>query len=111
MEQSHVGLAARTESYCLDRRGASAVVAWVIITALYFYVRVPLWNPEAPILSSLLLWAELFGVATLALHIFATWTLVSRRAPKVAFGQEADIFITTWNEPVDMLRNTLLAAR
>jgi cellulose synthase (UDP-forming) len=70
-----------------------------------------LWNPEAPILSSLLLWAELFGVGTLALHIFTTWSLVSRRSPKVASGQRADILITTWNEPVEMLRNTLLAAR
>lgn len=111
MDQSHAGLGARTRRHALDRRGAAAVVAWAAITAVYFYVRVPLWNPEAPILSSLLLWAELFGVATLALHIFATWSLINRRAPKPATGQKADIFITTWNEPVEMLRNTLLAAK
>ena len=111
MEQSHAGLGARTVSHSLDPWAASAVVAWGMITAVYFYVRVPLWNPGAPVLSSLLLWAELFGVGTLALHIFATWSLVSRHAPKLAPGQKADILITTWNEPVEMLRNTLLAAK
>ena len=111
MEQSHVGLEARTRRHSLNRRGAISVAAWVVVTAVYFYVRVPLWNPEAPLLSSLLLWAELFGVATLALHIFSTWSLMSRCAPKAAPGQKADILITTWNEPVEMLRNTLLAAK
>ncbi len=111
MEQTHVGLEARTTHHALDRKGALAVASWVMLTAVYFYVRVPLWNADAPILSSLLLWAEMFGVASLGLHIFATWTLIHRRAPRPAYGATSDIFITTWNEPVEMLRNTVLAAK
>jgi cellulose synthase (UDP-forming) len=111
MDQSHAGFGARTRSHGLGRRGIAAVVAWALLTILYLYIRVPLWNPGSPTLSTLLLAAELFGIFSLALHIFSTWTLVDRRAPAPLPGATADLFVTTWNEPVDMLRNTLLAAK
>ncbi|HWI75881.1 MAG TPA: glycosyltransferase [Sphingomicrobium sp.] len=111
MDQSHTGFGARTRSHELDRRARAAVAAWAVFTCLYLYVRIPLWNPGSPTLSTLLLAAELFGIFSLALHIFSTWTLVDRRAPPPAAGASADIFVTTWNEPVEMLRNTLLAAK
>jgi cellulose synthase (UDP-forming) len=91
--------------------GVAAVVAFAVMTIAYFWYRLPLWNPDAPIMSGLLLIAEVFGVVTLALHVFSTWTLVERRAPSVPEGFEADIFITTWNESRDILRHTLLAAK
>ena len=90
---------------------AIAFIAYLAITIGYFAYRVPLWNPTAPIISTLILAAELFGVMTLLLHVFSTWTLVERRAPTPPAGYEADILITTWNESVDILRNTLLAAK
>ena len=90
---------------------SAALVSFAVITASYFYVRIPLMNPDAPIFSALLLSAELFGLVTLLLHAFTVWTLVDREPPAPAQDAVADIFITTWNEPVDMLRNTLLAAR
>jgi cellulose synthase (UDP-forming) len=111
MDQSHAGFGARTRSHGLGRRGIAAVVAWALLTILYLYIRVPLWNPGSPTLSTLLLAAELFGIFSLALHIFSTWTLVDRRAPAPLPGATADLFVTTWNEPVEMLRNTLLAAK
>ena len=111
MDQSHTGFGARTRSHGLGRRGTAAVAAWAMLTLLYLYIRIPLWNPASPTLSTLLLAAELFGIFSLALHIFSTWTLIDRRAPAPAPGATADIFVTTWNEPVEMLRNTLLAAK
>lgn len=66
---------------------------------------------EAPTPSTLLLAAELFGIGSVALHIFCSWTLVDRRAPAPPVQASVDILVTTWKEPVEMLRNTLLAAK
>lgn len=92
-------------------KGQVAIVSYGLLTLAYFAYRIPLWNPQAPILSGCMLAAELFGVLTLALHVFSTYTLVERIAPPVPIDFEADIFITTWNESVEILRYTLLAAR
>lgn len=91
--------------------GIAAVITFAVTTITYFAYRLPLWNPAAPIMSGLLLAAEIFGVMTVALHVFSTWSLVERRAPPVPAGFEADIFITTWNESREILRHTLLAAK
>src|SRR4030095_6901779 len=87
--------------------GIAAVITFAVTTITYFAYRLPLWNPAAPIMSGLLLAAEIFGVMTVALHVFSTWSLVERRAPSVPEGFEADIFITTWNESREILRHTL----
>lgn len=91
--------------------GMVAFGTFLATSIFYFAYRLPLWNPEAPVLASLLLLAELFGVFTLILHVFSTWTLVERHAPSPPPGYEADIFITTWNESVEILRCTMLAAK
>ena len=91
--------------------GGALVVFFAVASVVYFDYRIPLWNPASPLLSSLLLGAELFGTLTLALHVVMTWRLVERRAPPPPSGVIADIFVTTWNEPVELLRATLLAAR
>jgi cellulose synthase (UDP-forming) len=81
------------------------------VTGVYLAVRLPLWNSRAPIMASLLLAAELFALLTLALHLFQTYTLLERDAARVGPEVKADILIPTWNEPVDLLRNTLVAAK
>lgn len=91
--------------------GMVALGTFAVTTTAYFLYRINLWNPQAPVLSGLLVTAELFGTITLLLHVFSTWTLVERTAPSPPPGYEADIFITTWNESVEILRYTLLAAR
>lgn len=91
--------------------GIAALCTFAVTTAVYFLYRVDLWNPEAPVLSTLLVVAEVFGTATLLLHVFSTWTLVERQAPPPPPDYDADIFITTWNESVEILRYTLLAAK
>src|SRR5215203_4986021 len=93
-------------------RWAKAIVGlFATLTVVYFAYRVPLWNPAAPVLSTLLLFAEVFGTLTLALHLISTWKLVERRAPAPPQGFEADLLITTWNESAEILRHTLLAAK
>lgn len=111
MDLSHTGLVAQTRSFKLGPSRGSVILVWALLTVAYLFVRIPLWNAEAPILSSLLICAELFGILSLALHIFCTWTLVDRRAPPPPHGARADILVTTWNEPVEMLRSTLVAAK
>jgi cellulose synthase (UDP-forming) len=81
------------------------------VTGIYLIVRLPLWNPHAAIMASLLLAAELFGLLTLALHLFQTYTVLERDAARVGPEVKADIFVPTWDEPVDLLRNTLVAAK
>jgi cellulose synthase (UDP-forming) len=81
------------------------------VTGVYLFVRLPLWNPHAAIMASLLLAAELFGLLTLALHLFQTYTVLERDAVRVGPEVKADIFVPTWDEPVELLRNTLVAAK
>jgi cellulose synthase (UDP-forming) len=81
------------------------------VTGVYLIVRLPLWNPHAAILASLWLAAELFGLLTLALHLFQTYSFLERDAIRVGPEVQADILIPTWDEPVELLRNTLIAAK
>lgn len=113
-QQFDIGSAESSEFKVLHRvgwLGAVSFALYLIVTVAYFAYRIPLWNPASPVFSGLMLFAELFGVMTLLLHVFSTWTLVERRAPTPPRDYEADILITTYNEPVDILRNTLLAAK
>jgi len=116
-DQAAFKAAAVGEMFPRERRHPIGVIgvltlgAFLITTGEYFNYRLPLWNPDAPILSTSLLAAELFGVLTLLLHVFQTWTLIERRAPPVPMGYDADVLITTWNESPEILRRTILAAK
>ncbi len=68
-------------------------------------------NPEAPIFSWLIYGAEVFGFATALLHVFMCWRLSNRSAPPARLDVTVDVFVPTYNESVDLVRKTLLAAR
>ncbi|WP_066560794.1 glycosyltransferase [Croceicoccus bisphenolivorans] len=102
--------AGNVKLHAIPPLGKAALVTFVVITCVYFTYRIPLWNPAAPLLSTLLLAAELFGTLTLALHVISTWCLVERHAPPVPPDVVADIFLTTWNESESILRHSILAA-
>jgi cellulose synthase (UDP-forming) len=89
----------------------AAILLFAVVSLAYFSVRAPLFNVNAPILASAMLAAELFGLATLALHLFSVATLLDRRPPPPPAAPKADIFVTTWNEPLAILRTTLIAAK
>jgi cellulose synthase (UDP-forming) len=92
-------------------RHTVAVVA-VIITLFYLYWRVTeTLNPNALVFSWALFGAEVFGAVTTFLFYFVVWRPLSRKAPPVLPDRTVDVFVTTKDEPVQLLRKTLLACK
>jgi len=79
-----------------------AVAVW------YFSWRLGTFNPHALTFSILLYSAEAYGFFATLMHIFMTWRLSVRRPPPVPEGKSVDVFVTTINEPVTILRRTLV---
>jgi cellulose synthase (UDP-forming) len=90
---------------------AAPIGLFVGVTMVYWAMRLPLWNPHAAVLATLLVAAELFGLVRLGLHLFATHSLLERDAVRVGPWEKADIFIPTTHEPAELLRSTLVAAK
>lgn len=89
------------------------VFAFLIIAVWYLGWRLTTFNHEslaATIFSYVVYGAEIFGFATTLMHLMMVWRLTEREAPLPVAGQTVDIFITTINEPVDMVRRTALTA-
>lgn len=86
------------------------VAGFVAVGVWYLTWRVGTLNPRAAILSGLIYAAELFGFATASLHIFMCWRLSVRRAPVPKPDVTVDVFVPTYNESVELVRETLLAA-
>lgn len=84
---------------------------YLLAAILYLGWRPGTLNPEAPFFSGLIYAAELFGFATTLLHLFITQGLTVRTAPPVLPAARVDVFIPTLDEPVAVVRRTLLAAR
>ncbi len=80
------------------------------VTAWYLTWRLGTFNPDAPIFSTLLYGAELFGLATVLMHGFMTWRLSVRQSQTPEEGKSVDVFITTLNEDASIIRRTALTA-
>ena len=91
--------------------GKVVVYLAAIAGAFYFPWRLTVFNPHALFLSLILFAAEFFGLVTIILHVFMTWRLLHREPPAPPPDLNVDVFIPTYNEPVEMLRRTLIAAR
>src|SRR4030042_720732 len=76
-------------------------------TLYYLIWRLSTLNPEAIAFSWLLWLAEAYGLLVFGLHAFMTWRLVYPTAPQSKRTFTVDVFIPTYNEPVDVLRATL----
>lgn len=87
------------------------VFVYLIVACVYLGWRATTLNPAAPVFSGLLYGAELFGFATTLLHLFMTWRLTVRLPIPAPPDLSVDVLIPTYNEPVDIVRRTLLAAR
>ena len=77
---------------------------------VYFGWRVTVLNLDAPVLSAVFLLAELFGFASLALTVVVCWRIAVRRAGAVPAAATVDVFIPTYDEPVELVRLTAAAA-
>ncbi|MDE2089420.1 MAG: glycosyltransferase [Gammaproteobacteria bacterium] len=86
------------------------VVVYLAVALWYFLWRLGTFNPEALAFSWVIYLAEAYGIVTVLLHLFMTWHLAERVAPAPGAGLTVDVFIPTLNEPLGMLRRTLLAA-
>lgn len=86
------------------------IAAYLIYAPYYLYWRLGTFNPDALIFSWTIWLAELFGYLTAVLHVFMVARLTSPVAPPAPDGLRVDVFVTTYNESVDLLRHTLRAA-
>jgi len=85
--------------------------AFVACGCWYLGWRATTLNDQAPSFSALIYGAELFGFMCALLHIFMCWRLTVRLAPSPRPGMTVDVLVPTFNESVDLVRKTLLAAR
>ncbi len=95
----------------LSRPQMALVVLYIISAAVYLVWRPGAFNREAPLFSAVLYAAELFGFLTAMLHLYMVRRLSVREPPPAPPGWNVDVFVTTFDEPVDMLRRTLVATQ
>jgi len=86
-------------------------VVGVLVYASYLVYRALFTlNPDAIVFSLLVYFAELHGFVALFLYFHQLWHLRQRRVVPPPAGLKVDVFVTTYNEDVDLLRQTLRAA-
>ncbi|WP_232431505.1 glycosyltransferase [Cupriavidus sp. UYPR2.512] len=86
------------------------VVVYVISGLVYMGWRVGSINMSAPLFSIPLYAAELYGYVSGLLFVLMTYQLSVREAPPPEPGLSVDVYVPTYNESVELIRRTLLAA-
>ncbi|MES1256377.1 MAG: glycosyltransferase [Acidobacteriota bacterium] len=89
----------------------SVVLVGLAAYALYLgYRTCCTMNPATPIFSGLLLAAEIHGFFSLFFFFFQIWNRRGRTVPAPDPDVTVDVFITTYNEDADLLRQTIRGA-
>lgn len=97
-------------------RYASPLTLAALLATAVLAVRYLAWrwqhtlNPEAPVLSALYLAAELVGFVEVALFFATTWRRTAYPELPRLPGRSVDVFVATYNEPPELLRDTLVCA-
>jgi len=86
------------------------VGAFILLGLWYLGWRASTINPDAPVFSLAIYAAEIVSFTMALLHVFMCSRLTVREAPPPPPGLKVDIFVPTYNESVDLVRKTLLAA-
>ena len=68
-------------------------------------------DPQAIVPSLLLLLAETYAYVNMCLFVFMTWRLREREPGPPPVGRSVDVFITCYDEPLEVLRRTAMGAR
>ncbi len=92
----------------LDVWRRSLVVLSVLVSSLYLVWRAGTLNPEHMWFSLLIYGAEVYGFITSLLFYFMVWSFPERKPKPPRPGLKVDVFIPTLNEPLDVLRKTIL---
>jgi cellulose synthase (UDP-forming) len=90
---------------------AVIAIAYVISGLWYFGWRLTAINWHLPLFSVPLYGAELFGFVTGLLYLLMTFRLAVRTVQAPIPGATVDVFVPTYNESVELVRHTLLAAK
>lgn len=90
---------------------STLVLLFFLIGLWYLIWRATTLAADAPIFSWALYLAEIYGFIAAILHNFMTWRLTDRHPVTPVPGLKVDVFIATYNEPIDIVRKTLLAAK
>jgi cellulose synthase (UDP-forming) len=88
-----------------------AMVLATAFTLRYFYWRaVHTMNPAAKFFFYAFLAAEFLSFLESGLFYFVGWSPTHYNRPKPLAGRNVDVFIPTYNEPVELLRETVVCA-
>lgn len=68
-------------------------------------------EPRAIVPSLLLIIAETWAYINMCLFVFLVWRLKERDPGPAPVGRRVDVFITCYNEPLEVLRRTVIGAR
>ncbi|MGQ0561211.1 MAG: glycosyltransferase [Gemmatimonadota bacterium] len=68
-------------------------------------------NPDHIIFSVALVTAETWGWNGSAIFLFKAWQVRDREPPPAPAGRSVDVFITTYDEPLEVVRRTAIGAR
>lgn len=93
-----------------------AIIRLAVVLACVFTIRYFIWrfhdtsNPAAMWFFWIFLGAEVMNFGETALFYFISWNPTRYATPQPIMGRTVDVFIATYNEPVDLLRETLVCA-
>ena len=99
------------ESRQWPRQLAISIAVAAALVYLWFRIlfTLNLASPATTCFSAILLAAETYGLFHLALYFYQVWRLVEPPLLDAPLWHSVDVFVTTYNEDVSLLRNTLLA--
>jgi len=91
-------------------RKAAALVGLAVYAIYLGYRGLYTLNPDALAFSLAVYVAEIHGFFSLAFYYFQIWEVRRRTVPAPPEGLSVDVYITTFNEDVDLLRQTVRGA-
>ena len=80
----------------------TAYLSWRLLTS---------WAGANPVLFAGLLACELFGIWSLAVQTWFSWSRPRSHRPTATPGRSVDLYVCTYDEPLDVLRATLVGAQ
>lgn len=87
-----------------------AVVAWLYSIYWIAWRWTSTLNWDAPVFSLTLVLAETYGIVMSTLLLMTVWRLKRREPPPAPVGRTVDVFITCYDEPLQLIRRTALGA-